>query len=133
MLPHSFLRVGKIFLCSLFNKIDSRREAKLTSSAWKLTSSAFKWYYSLSREIFLYLSIWIDSISFGNFWVATLFQKLWSLLYKRAKLDLRSTKYLENRLFRLRCFVQTITVLVLLLHIPDHIWPYNNNKEVSLT
>ena len=44
---------------------------------------------SSSREIIFFQQ---GNIQFrGIFWVKTLFQKLWPLLYKRAELDLRST------------------------------------------
>ena len=45
------------FIMALFNKMDSGKEVKSTSSACKLTSSAWIWYHSFSREIF----------SFGKF------------------------------------------------------------------
>ena len=46
------------FIKALFKKMDSRNEVKFTNSAWK-------WYYSISREIF----------SFGKFFVSKHFFK----------------------------------------------------------
>ena len=40
------------FIMALFNKIDSKREVKFTSSAWKHISPAWKRYYSFRREIY---------------------------------------------------------------------------------
>ena len=62
------------FILALFNKMDSRREVKFKSSATRR-------YYSFRKEIF----------SFREFFRSKHFQKLWPLLLKRAKLDLRST------------------------------------------
>ena len=58
------------FIMDLFNKMDSRREVKFASSNWKHTSSAWKWYYSFSREIF----------SFGNFFKSKHFSKIVALI-----------------------------------------------------
>ena len=54
--------------------MDSRKEVKFKSSATRR-------YYSFRREIF----------SFLEFFRSKQFQKLWPLLFKREKLDLRST------------------------------------------
>ena len=56
----------KKFIMALFKKIDSKREVKFTSSAWKLTSPAWKWYYSFSREIFSFGEIFRSKDFFKN-------------------------------------------------------------------
>ena len=44
---------------ALFNKMDSRREVKFTSSAWK-------WYYSFNREIYSFVEFFKSKHIFKN-------------------------------------------------------------------
>ena len=66
---HKVLQRKKcLFSMDLIIKMMLRRELKFTSSAWKLTSSGWKWYYSFSREI---LNICLNQphTSNSNLWV----------------------------------------------------------------
>ena len=49
----------------LFNKMDSRREVKFRSPAWKLTSPTWNWYSSFSWEIWI---IW-RNLGEKHFWI----------------------------------------------------------------
>ena len=83
------------FSMGLFIKIVSRREAKFTISAWKLTISDWKWYYSFIREIF----------SFGQFFRSkhflgqNTFSKIVAVIIYEGQIRLEVDKFIHHSLF----------------------------------
>ena len=99
MLRYAFLRVEKIFSCSIFCSLLAINALFvlfiLINLAWAYSLIGYKegskvYKFCLKVKLFFQqgnIQFW------GMFRVKRLFQKLWPLLYKRAKLDLRSTKW----------------------------------------